>query len=286
MKKNSFFFLVSELVRPRQIAGFLFLAVAAALYAFPVFMSFISAFRSNGEILRNPVGLPNSLYFDNFLFLFTRTELPRAFLNTLLLTAVSEIFIVAVVPMSSYAIARFPSKWTNGIYAFFIGGMMIPFQAYMISLFKELKTIGLFGTFSGAILIYLSGAVAFGTLLFTSFIKTTVPIEIEESARIDGANGLQVFWQIVFPLLSPCTASMVILNGLGIWNDFLMPSLLLSSKKPSALNVVIFHFVGQYNTRWNIVFAGAVICIIPAMAIFIALQKYFIKGIAAGAVKG
>jgi raffinose/stachyose/melibiose transport system permease protein len=156
----------------------------------------------------------------------------------------------------------------------------------MISLFKELKTLGLFGTFSGTILIYLSGSVAFGTLLFTSFIKTTVPLEIEEAARIDGTNALTLFWKIVFPLLSPCTASMVILNGLGIWNDFLMPSLMLSVKKPSTLNVVIFHFVGQYNTRWNIVFAGAVICIVPAIAIFIALQKYFIKGIAAGAVKG
>jgi raffinose/stachyose/melibiose transport system permease protein len=164
--------------------------------------------------------------------------------------------------------------------------MMIPFQAYMISLFRELKTIGLFGTFSGTIIIYLSGSVAFGTLLFTSFIKTTVPSEIEESARIDGANSFQLFWRIVFPLLSPCTASMVILNGLGIWNDFLMPSLMLNAKRPSTLNVVIFNFVGQYNTRWNIVFAGAVICIIPAVAIFIALQKYFIKGIAAGAVKG
>jgi raffinose/stachyose/melibiose transport system permease protein len=275
-----------EKVRPNHIAGFILLVFAAFIYVFPVLTSFLSAFRSNGEILRNPVGLPEGLYLDNFIFLFTRTQIPRAILNTLFLTVMSEFLIVLVVPMASYAIARYPSKWTNGAYAFFIGGMMIPFQAYMISLFKELKTLHLFGTFTGTILIYLSGAVAFGTLLFTSFIKTTVPIEIEEAARIDGTNSLTLFWKIVFPLLSPCTASMIILNGLGIWNDFLMPSLMLSVKKPSTLNVVIFHFVGQYNTRWNIVFAGAVICIVPAIAIFIALQKYFIKGIAAGAVKG
>jgi raffinose/stachyose/melibiose transport system permease protein len=273
-------------IRPGHIIGFILLALAAVIYVFPVLTSFLSAFRSNGEILRNPVGLPMGLYLDNFVFLFTRTQIPRAIFNTLFLTVMSEIVIVLVVPMASYAIARYPSKWTNGVYAFFIGGMMIPFQAYMISLFKELKTLGLFGTFTGTILIYLSGSVAFGTLLFTSFIKTTVPVEIEEAARIDGTNSLTLFWKIVFPLLSPCTASMIILNGLGIWNDFLMPSLMLSVKQPSTLNVVIFHFVGQYNTRWNIVFAGAVICIVPAIAIFIALQKYFIKGIAAGAVKG
>jgi raffinose/stachyose/melibiose transport system permease protein len=275
-----------ERTTPLRVAGFILLALFAAVYAFPVIVSFMSAFKSNGEILRNPVALPEGFYLENFVFLFTRTQIPRAIFNTFFLTALSEVLIVLIVPMSSYAIVRFPSKLTNAIYAFFIGGMMIPFQAYMIALFKEIKTIGLFGTFAGTILIYVSGAVAFGTLLFTSFIKTTVPVEIEESARIDGANALELFWKIVFPLLAPCTASMIILNGLGIWNDFLMPSLMLNVKQPSTLNVVIFNFVGQYNTRWNVVFAGAVICIVPAIGIFIALQKYFIKGIAAGAVKG
>jgi raffinose/stachyose/melibiose transport system permease protein len=275
-----------EKIRPLEIGGFAVLALVAVLYAFPILISFMSAFKSNGEILRNPIAFPEGFYLENFVFLFTRTQIPRAILNTLFLTAASEILIVLVVPMASYAIARYPSGWTHGIYAFFIGGMMIPFQAYLISLFKELKTVGLFGTFPGTILIYVSGSVAFGSLLFTSFIKTTVPVEIEESARIDGAGSLRLFWKIVFPLLSPCTASMIILNGLGIWNDFLMPSLMLNAKRPSTLNVIIFNFVGQFNTRWNVVFAGAVICIIPAVIIFVALQKYFIKGIAAGAVKG
>jgi raffinose/stachyose/melibiose transport system permease protein len=268
------------------VLGCAAMTLLALLYAFPILMSFMSAFKSNGEILKNPVALPSGFYLDNFAFLFTRTKIPQAIFNTFTLTVVSEVLIVLVVPMSSYGIARYPSKWTNAVYAFFIGGMMIPFQAYMISLFKELKTIGLFGTWPGTVIVYISGSVAFGTLLFTSFIKTTVPIEIEESARIDGASSLLVFWKIVFPLLSPCTASMVILNGLGVWNDFLMPSLMLNAKQPSTLNVIIYNFVGQYNTRWNVVFAGAVICIIPAVLIFAALQKYFIKGIAAGAVKG
>ena len=266
--------------------GFVFFVVITLGYIYPIFIVFITAFKSNGEILRNPIAFPEGFYLENFVFLFTRTQIPRAIFNTLFLTVVSEVLIVIVVPMSSYAIARHASKWTNAIYAFFIGGMMIPFQAYMISLFKELKFLGLFGTFSGAILIYISGSIAFGTLLFTSFIRTTVPIEIEESAHIDGASSPVLFWRIVFPLLTPCTASMVILNGLGIWNDFLMPSLMLNSKRPSTLNVIVYNFVGQFNTRWNVVFAGAVICIVPAIIIFISLQKYFIKGIAAGAVKG
>ena len=273
-------------VKPWQVVGFVGMIIVSFIFNFPVVMSFMSAFKTNGEILRNPVAFPEGLYLGNFEFLFSRTGVPTAFLNTLFLTIASEIVIVLVVAMSSYAIARRPSRWTRAIYSFFLAGMMIPFQAYMISLFKQMNALGLFGTFTGAIIIYLSGSVAFGTLLYVSFIRTTIPVEIEEAACIDGANPLQLFWRIVFPLLSPCTASLVVLNGLGIWNDFLMPALMLMSKPTSTLNVEIFYFVGQFKTRWGVVFAGAVICIVPAIILFVALQKYFIKGIAAGAVKG
>jgi len=273
-------------VKPLQVVGVAVMLIIATFFAFPIVMTFMSAFKTNGEILRGPADFPTSFYLGNFEFLFTRTPIPRALLTTFLLTVTSQLVIILIVPMSSYAIARKNSKWTNLVYAFFLGGMMIPFQAYMISLFRQLRVLSLFGTYSGTIIIYLSGSIAFGTLLFTSFIKTTIPVEIEEAARIDGANALQVFWKIVFPLLAPCTASMIVLNGLGVWNDFLMPSLMLMGKNVSTLNVELFYFVGQYNTRWGIVFAGAVISIVPAIIIFIALQKYFIKGIAAGAVKG
>lgn len=269
-----------------QILGFVLLLLVSLAFIFPIAMAFMSAFKSNGEVLRNPIAFPKGFFLGNFEFLFTRTKIMGAIRNTLFLTVLSEVLIILVVPISSYALARRNNRWTNMIYAFFLGGMMIPFQAYMISLFKQLKTIHMFGTFGGAIIIYVSGAVAFGTLLYTSFIRTTIPVEIEEAARIDGCNPLQVFWKIVFPLLAPCTASLVVLNGLGIWNDFLMPSLVLASKNPKTINVEIFYFVGQYNTNWGVVFAGAVICIVPALIVFLALQRYFIKGLAAGAVKG
>ncbi len=273
-------------IKASQVLGFIVLLMITIIYIFPIVMAFMSAFKSNGEILKNPIALPKGLYMGNFEFLFTRTRILKAMGNTLFLTVVSEILIILIIPLSSYAIARRPSKYTSAIYAYFLGAMMIPFQAYMISLFQQLKTIGLFGSFAGAMTVYVSGAVAFGTLLFTSFIKTTIPLEIEEAATIDGCNSFQVFWKIVFPLLAPCTASMVVLNGLGIWNDFLMPSLMLSKKNPKTINVEVFNFVGQYNTNWGVVFAGAVICIIPAIIVFLFLQKYFIKGISAGAVKG
>jgi len=264
---------------------FVFLLVLALLYVSPLFISLISAFKPKGAILKNPTALPESLYLGNFQHLFQKTNFPGAFLNSLFLTAVSQLFIVCVVPMGAYGIARTKNRASGILYTFFLAGMMIPFQVYMIPLFRQLNTIGLFGTMAGPIVVYIAGSTAFGTLLFTSFISG-VPLEIEEAAQIDGCSNLRTFFQIVFPLLKPCTASMIILNGLGIWNDFLMPSMVLPSGRPKTINVEIFRFVGELASDWGIVFAGVVCGVVPILVVFFSLQSFFIKGITAGAAKG
>jgi raffinose/stachyose/melibiose transport system permease protein len=206
-------------------------------------------------------------------------------LNSAILTISSIFFMILLIPMAAYAIERANSKWSRAIYVYYLAGMMIPFQVYMIPLFKQMKSMGLFGSMYAPIIIYISGSVGMGVLLFTSFIKG-IPAEIEEAASIDGCSKYRIFWQIVFPLLGPCTASMVVLQGLGIWNDFLMPSLVLPSGKPKTMIVEIFKFVGELASQWDMVFAGTAISIVPVMIAFIFLQKYFVKGIASGATKG
>jgi raffinose/stachyose/melibiose transport system permease protein len=208
-----------------------------------------------------------------------------AILHTIFLTVVSEVLIVLIVPLAAYGISRHKTRATKLVYTYFLSGMMIPFHLYMFPLFRQLKAVGLFGNLAGPVVVYISGAVAFGCLLYTSFLNG-VPVDVEEAARIDGCTEFQTFWKVVFPLLGPCTASMVVLNGLGIWNDFLMPYLVLPSDKAKTINVAVYSFVGQYTARWDIVFAGAVIALIPALIIYICLQKYFVKGIMAGAAKG
>lgn len=267
-----------------DIALFAVAVVLSVFFFFPVYFSLISAFKSNGEILRDAIALPSGLYLESFKYLLTETDFPRAMLNSLILTVVSIAFMILVIPMAAYAIERTKRKWTNAVYVYYLAGMMIPFQVYMIPLFKEMRTFSLYGTLSAPILIYISGSVGMGVLLFTSFIKG-IPAEIEEAAAIDGCSRFRIFWQIVFPLLGPCTASMVVLQGLGIWNDFLMPSLVLHSDKRTMI-VEIFKFVGELASQWDMVFAGTTMSIIPVLIVFIALQKYFVKGIAAGATKG
>ncbi len=273
--------------RKRRAAWFLacIAAILAAISFFPIFLSIISALKTNGEILRDPIAMPQALRLNNFAYLFQKTKFPAAVLNSAFLTIVSEILIVFFVPMAAYGIERHKSKLTSILYILFIAGMMVPFQVYMIPLFKQLKVFGLFGTMAGPIVVYISGASCFGVLLYTSFIKG-VPREIEESAYIDGASPFRTYWSIVFPLLAPCTASLVVLNGMGIWNDFLMPLLVLPSDRAKTINVEIFSFVDQFASRWDVVFAGTVCAMIPVLVVFLSLQKYFVKGITAGAAKG
>ncbi|MDQ1909675.1 carbohydrate ABC transporter permease [Paenibacillus sp. GD4] len=268
-----------------EIGMFAVTFVIAVLFCFPIYFSIISAFKTNGEILRDAVAFPSSFYVDSFIYLWTKTRFPAAMANSAILTVTSILLMVLLIPMAAYAIERTGKKWTNAIYVYYLAGMMIPFQVYMIPLFKQMKAFGLYGTLTAPILIYISGSVGMGVLLYTSFIKG-IPIEIEEAAAIDGCSGVRTFWQIVFPLLGPCTASMVVLQGLGIWNDFLMPSLILPSNKAKTMIVEIFKFVGELASQWDMVFAGTVISIIPVLIAFIFLQKYFVKGIAAGATKG
>lgn len=272
-------------IKPSDIILFAAAVLLAIVFIYPVLFALMSAFKSNGDILKNPIAPPTSLYVQNFKDLFAQSDFATAILHSIFLTVVSEVLIVCIVPMAAYAIERRPSKMTGFIYTFFLAGMMIPFHLYMFPLFKQMKVFHIFGTMVGPIVCYIAGSVAFGTLLYSSFLKG-IPLEIEEAAMIDGCTPFQTFWKVTFPLLGPCTGSMVILNGLGIWNDYLMPYLALPSGKAKTITVEIASFVGQYTARWDIVFAGTVISIIPALIIFCMFQKYFVKGITAGAAKG
>lgn len=277
--------IVRKKLKPASFILFALTIFLTVIFLAPVFFAIISAFKSNGEILKNPMSLPTSLYLKNFRDLFAQSDFVTAIKHSVILTVVSEILIVCIVPLAAYAMERRQTRVTKVIYTYFLAGMMIPFHLYMFPLFKEMKMFGIFGTLAGPVVCYISGSVAFGSLLYCSFLKG-VPLEIEEAAEIDGCNPFQTFWQVTFPLLGPCTASMIVLNGLGIWNDFLMPYLALPSDRAKTITVEVYSFVGQYSARWDIVFAGTVCSIIPALLIFILLQKYFVKGITAGAAKG
>jgi raffinose/stachyose/melibiose transport system permease protein len=258
--------------------------IVSFVIIFPVLFAFMSALKTNGEILANPLSLPTSYNFDNFAKLFEQTNFLQAFINSSIITVVSLILIVLIIPMAAYPLARNKGKFYYVVYIYFIMSFMIPFQTYMIPLFEQLQALGLLGNMFGVINQYIAFSVSLSILLYTSFIRG-IPYELEESAGIDGANKFLIFWKIIFPLVTPTTVTIVVLQGLGIWNDFLLPLLVMSGMDVKTVNVEIYQFIGLYSAEWGILFAGTVIAMLPMIIFFTFAQRYFVKGITAGAVK-
>jgi len=270
---------------PGEIVVMVVLSVLVLIVASPVIYALLNSFRSYAEITVDPMGLPTSFTFDNYIALFQQTDYLQAVLNTLIITVSTVVLLVAIVPMAAYGIERIGGRTSNIIYILFIAGLMIPFQVRMIPLVKAFNQVGLYSTLTSVILVHLGGAASFGVLLYCSFLKG-IPIDVEEAAHVDGAGRLRTFWAIVFPMLLPVTSAFVIIQALGLWNDFFVPLVFLDSTSAGTINVAINRMVGLLTSQWQLIYTGAILAIIPSIAIFAGFQRYFIKGMSVGAVKG
>jgi raffinose/stachyose/melibiose transport system permease protein len=233
----------------------------------------------------NPFGPPTAPVFGNFVRAWTTAAFGRTMLNSLLVTAASIVGLVALGSMASFPLARRPSGLHRAIYIGFVSLIMIPFQMAMIPLYRLVQGLGWINTFRAVVLTEIACALPFTVFLYTGFMKS-VPKEIEESGIVDGCDNFTIFAALLFPMLKPATATVVILNTLGVWNDFLMPLLFLQEREKRTIQIALFIFQGQYNTNWNLIFAAVFIAACPLLLLFIVMQKDFIKGITAGAVKG
>jgi raffinose/stachyose/melibiose transport system permease protein len=177
------------------------------------------------------------------------------------------------------------NKLTGFLYYFFISGLMIPFFLSLVPSVKLMKDLHLMDTLNGISLSYIGRNVAFAVFLFMGFIRT-IPKEIGESAIVDGCRPFKLYWYIYFPMLKPVVTTLVILNAMSIWNDFLFPLLVLQSNANRTLTLVQYIFRSEANTQWNLVFASYLLSMLPLMILYFALQKNIVEGIAAGAVKG
>ena len=272
-------------VTPGQVVVMIVLAVLVVIVASPVLYALLNSFRSYSEITVDPMGLPTAFTLDNYVQLFQQTDYGEALVNTLIITVVTVVLLVAIVPMAAYGIERIGGRSARWLYILFIAGLMIPFQVRMIPLVKGFDDVGLYSTLTSVILVHLGGAASFGILLYCSFIKG-IPVEVEEAAFVDGAGRLRTFWSIVFPMLLPVTSAFVIIQALGLWNDFFIPLVFLDSSSAGTINVAINRMVGLLTSQWQLIYTGAILAIIPSVAIFAAFQRYFIKGMSIGAVKG
>lgn len=265
---------------------FAFFCVFLLIYLFPLFLVVLNSFKSYGEIMTNVLSFPENVSLDNLSKAFDMMQYPSAFLNTFIITFVGVCGIILLASTAGYKIARTQKRYASVMFFFLISPMMIPFQSFMIALVKVTKTLGMIGSVWGLSIVYWGLGVPMALFLYQGFVKG-IPVQLDESASLDGCNQLQIFVYIIFPILKPVNATVIIINAMWIWNDFLLPLLLLGSNKSArTLQLSAYSFIGQYKMEWQNIMSGVILTVTPAVIIYLILQKHIIKGMVTGAVKG
>ena len=272
----------------RVLSGFFTGAMflLAALYLYPLFLVAINSLKTFAEITANVVALPSRPTLDNFKNAFALMQYPSLFANTLAATAIGTSGVVLLSSAAGYKLSRTKTKYSWLVLVLCIAPMMIPFQSFMIALVKVSRFLRLTKSVYGLGVIYWGLGVPLSLFMYHGFVKT-VPRELDECALIDGSSSLRTFFAVIFPVLKPVTVSVIVLNAMWMWNDFLLPLLVLSGEKKSqTLQLAAYNFFGQYKIEWHYAMAGVLLTITPAIIFYLALQKHIIEGMVAGAVKG
>lgn len=285
-KKKEKEFIPSQPYTKGTLAVQIIMTIAAVLFIAPLFIILNYSFKGKRELyLSSPLALPESLNFDNYAAAFKKLNLGATFANTLFYTTVSVLILALLCGMTAWAIARCSRKFFRFAYVYFIVGILIPYQALFLPIYMIGFRLNLTNTRHGIIFMYVATGVSFGVFLMNSFMST-VPLELEEAARIDGCSVFRTYFSVVLPLLKPAMATLVIMQAFQIWNDYLLASLYVSKKQLKTLTVAIQSLFSAQSSDYTTAMAAIVISVLPIAILFLSLQKYFIKGMTVGAVKG
>ncbi|MCI8783221.1 MAG: carbohydrate ABC transporter permease [Dorea sp.] len=265
------------------------LVIIFAAYMFPFLMVVINSLKQKRDIIKSPFSwlyTIKGLSFDNFVKAFTQMDFLNAFKNSLIVTVSATVLVTLLAAMLAYYIVRHNNGISKLTFALMVASMIIPFQAIMIPLVSIYGgTLNVLNHRITLIFMHTGFSMAMSVFMFHGFIKGNVPIALEEAAYIDGCTHSQTFFKIVLPLLKPIISTMVILNSMAFWNDFLLPSLVLSDKKLLTLPLSTYSFYGTYSADYGTIMAGLLLCVVPILVLYVALQKQIIGGVVAGAVK-
>ena len=265
------------------------LIVVFIAYMFPFLMVVINSLKQKRDIIKSPFSwlfTIKGLSFDNFVKAFVQMDFLNAFKNSLIVTASATILVTFLAAMLAYYIVRRNNVISRIAFALMVASMIIPFQAIMIPLVSIYGSgLGILNHRITLIFMHTGFSMAMSVFMFHGFIRGNVPIALEEAAYIDGCTHSQTFFKIVLPLLKPIISTMVILNSMAFWNDFLLPSLVLTDKELLTLPLSTYSFYGTYSADYGTIMAGLLLCVIPIMILYVALQKQIIGGVVAGAVK-
>ncbi|HTP58006.1 MAG TPA: carbohydrate ABC transporter permease [Spirochaetia bacterium] len=262
------------------------MAIVALVYIYPLILVAINSLKTFAQIMENVMAFPSQLRWENFANAFTLMRYPNLFLNTLLVTCLGTGGVVLLASLAGFKLSRSKTRISWFVFLLCVAPMMIPFHSFMIALVKVARTLHLTNSIGGLGVVYWGLGVPLSLFMYHGFVKT-VPGELDDCAAIDGARPLRAFFQVIFPLLQPVTVSVIVINAMWMWNDFLLPLLILGGSKTSqTLQLAAYNFFGQYKIEWQNAMAGVLLTITPAIIFYLILQRHIIKGMVAGAVKG
>jgi raffinose/stachyose/melibiose transport system permease protein len=258
-------------------------AVVSVAYVIPFFLVFVNAFKPIPEIIENPLAMPVEFTWDNFNQAMEKMNFWVSLMNSIIITVFSVGALILVSSMLAFYLSRTKNKFTKGTFLVLVASMIVPFQALMIPFMAIFAPFVSLNNQVALIFFYMGFGVALSTFLYHGFISN-IPTELDEAAALDGASDFTIFWKIIFPMLRPVTATVAIINALWIWNDFLLPRLVLTTETQT-LPLSTYLFYGQYATEYGQAMAGLLLAVIPIIIFYLFLQKQFISGISSGAVK-
>jgi raffinose/stachyose/melibiose transport system permease protein len=250
----------------------------------PFYYILVNTFKTQGEMDASPFGLPHSWNWSNYAQAFDTQPVVRAFFNTVYVTGLSVVLMLLIGSMAAFAMIYRTSKLHKVFSAVLLASFLVPYQTTIIPLYQMLVNANLVDSLNGLVVIYLSGSV-FCYFVIVGYMRT-LPMEVLEAARIDGAGPLRIYWSIVLPLVRPVLITVGVFQTMWVWNDYISPTILISSPDKSTLVLLASQAVGQFTTDWPAFMTVTVIVLIPMLVFFLTLQKHIVEGLVAGSVKG
>lgn len=259
----------------------LVLLMLALVWLVPFYLLLLVSVKPTDEIFTPITRLPSRIALGNYAEAWSAGGLGGALVNSIVITVGTVMLLIASGSLAAYTIARRPGRLSGGMYLLFVLGIILPFQMSIIPVYSVLADLGLVGSYAGMILLYTGVWMPMAVFLYTGFVRA-LPKDYDEAAQVDGAGPFRTFRKVVFPQLRPVTATVALLCGILIWNDFFLQLIFMSGSSHMPLPVALYNFVGTVATRWNLVFAAVVVAIAPIVLFFVFAQKRLIQGFAGG----
>jgi raffinose/stachyose/melibiose transport system permease protein len=260
------------------------LLLYTSITIFVIGITVMDSMKSKGDLVTNFVGLPKAWTLENYSRVLTEENLLRYAANSVFLVVVGTLGCLFLGALTAYGISRFEFRGKGFIVAYFLIGMMVPIQVSVLPLFLILRTIGLLNNLLGLALVYVSG-ISMGCFIFQKFFQT-IPMAMEESARMDGAGDFKIFFRIIVPLCKPVIMTVALITAIGQWNDFYMPMVLLGKRSTYTLTLIIYQYIGQFTKHMGESMAAVIITLIPIIVLYFLFSSQIVEGISGGAVKG